>query len=134
MERFALSLFKSGTIGAVIFDSLNTATQTSLRRSFYEHVRAGVVQMAWNTTPTCTLKDHILPTLLFTDDDQSLLIQAVDLIATSLNSGIVNTTRKGKGIVVDELPTGNKFLSIYWPLFVRSPTGRVDGWGIKNWD
>lgn len=134
MERFTIPLIKEGQIGSVVCDSLDSRTQRAIREKFHEFVRKENVQMAWDAKPMGAYHDHVLPTLLFTDDEQSVLVQAVDLVATSLNSAIVNTTKGGKPIVVNDLPNGNKFLSIYWPLFVRSRAGKVEGWGIKNWD
>lgn len=134
MERFALSLVKEKTNGVVIFDSVDHALEKDLRQKFYEYIREEKVQMAFDAVPRCAFRDEILPSLLFSDDNHSVLVQAVDLIATSLNSAIVNTTKSGESITVSSLPTGNKFLTIYWPLFAASPAGKVEGWGVKVWD
>lgn len=134
MERFTLSLKKSNTNGAVIFDCLEKSLENSLRKKFYQYVQEGVIQMFWENKPRAIIRDYVQPTIFFTDDGQSLLIQSVDLIATSLNSSIVNTAKLGAPIDIESLETGNKFLKIYWPLFTKSPKGKISGWGIKIWD
>lgn len=134
MERFALSLVKERASGLVIFDSVDHALEKDLRQKFYEYIREEKVQMVFDANPRCAFRDEILPSLLFSDDNHSVLIQAVDLVATSLNSAIVNTAKSGTPIIVSSLPAGNKFLAIYWPLFATSPGGKIEGWGIKVWD
>ena len=134
IERFTLSLMKLATSGLTVFDGVEKTLEKSMREKFYKYVQADVIQMPWDAKPKGSTKDFVHPTLFFADDDQCVLIQAVDLIATSLNSAIVNATKSGPVISVDDLPKNNKFLEIYWPLFVTSPKGSVKGWGIKIWD
>lgn len=133
IERVVLSLIKEGGNGVVVFDSMEKSLEKELRKRFYDYVNTGVIQMTWKAEPEGAIKDHILSTLMFSDDDQSPLIQAVDLVAVSLNSAIANTYSPKKPIVVNDLPNANKFLKIYWPLFVRDSKGKVEGWGIKVW-
>lgn len=134
IERFTLPLIRDSEAGIVIFDGMEKSLENELRKKFYDYTRTEVIQMAWKSQPEGAVRDHVLPTLFFTDDAQSLLIQAIDLVAVSLNSAIANQQKNGGKIVIKDLPENNKFLKIYWPLFVQSPKGEVEGWGIKIWD
>ncbi|MDD5318633.1 MAG: DUF3800 domain-containing protein [Candidatus Pacebacteria bacterium] len=130
LERYAIILKKQNTTGMVIFDTVD-AIENKLRGKFFDHVQKEEVNMFGNKV--CAIKDHVSPSLLFADDKHSVLIQAIDLIAVSLNSALVNTWEPKSPVSVENLPQSNKFLNIYWPLFARSPRNRVDGWGVKIW-
>lgn len=134
MERFTLFLTKTENkeLGLVIFDCIGEKIERKLRKRFYEYINSREVTMMG--THKAFFKDYIYPSILFADDDQNILIQAVDLIAVSLNSAVANTTTIGSPINFLKLQTGNKFLSIYLPLFAKSPKGEVEGWGIKIWN
>ncbi|MDB4984662.1 MAG: hypothetical protein JWM20_841 [Patescibacteria group bacterium] len=134
MERFCLILMKVNSCGLAIFDCTEKRFEKKLREKFYEYIQTQTVHMAWESKPRGPMRDFIQPTLFFADDEQSILIQAVDLIAVSLNSAIVNITQSNPKIMVADLPSGNKFLNIYWPLFASSSSGKVEGWGVKVWD
>lgn len=132
-ERFALTVHKAGVTGIAIFDCLEPTLEKCFQEKFYTYVMETPLQMHWQDKPLGQMNDFLLPTLHFVDDQQTILVQAIDLIATSLNSAIVNTTKNGFDVKVSDLPSGNDFLKIYWPLFVTSPTGKISGWGIKVW-
>lgn len=77
---------------------------------------------------------RIFPSLLFSNDEYSNILQIVDLIGVSLNSALFNQLNKNPTINVNNLPNYNKYLEIYWPLFEFNPrNGSVNGWGLKIW-
>jgi len=132
VERWYMTLKKKNKIGFVIFDTVDRKLENSLRKKFYNYISEG--ECKYITKSYGFYRECIYPTLLFSDDNHSLLLQAADLIGTSLNSAIVNTLKKITYIDIQNLPEENKFLKIYWPLFMRSPSGKISGWGIKIWD
>jgi len=138
IERFVLSLKDDKETGIIVFDSVEEKLQKKLREQFYEHIRNEKLTMFSRYTLTTKIlgqyRDYLYPSILFSDDRHSILIQAVDLMATSLNSAIVNVLKVEKFIKIPDLPQNNPFLGIYWPLFMRSPGGEVAGWGIKVWN
>lgn len=77
-------------------------------------------------------RDKIYPSLLFSNDEHSTILQATDLIATSLNNAVWRNTQQ-ENLDAEKLPNYNDYLKIYWPLFVKNPAGKVSGWGIKVW-
>ena len=131
LERFTLCLLNEHDTGMVVFDTVDHTLERELRKRFYKYIQEEVLTMRMK--PLALHRDFIHPSLLFSDDNHSVLIQAVDLIATSLN-GAIFSCKKTDAIIVSDLPTKNKFLEIYWPLFVTSPSGTVSGWGLKIWD
>lgn len=138
LERFSLTLHNKKEVAMVIFDTVEEKLQNKLRGQFYEHIRnEDLTMFSAYTLSTKILghyRDYLYPSILFSDDRNSVLIQAVDLIATSLNSAIVNVLKAENYIKIPSLPTCNKFLEVYWPLFMSSPGGKVSGWGIKVWN
>ncbi len=133
LERFTLSLLDNKDSGLVIFDKVNRDLENKLRTKFYKYIREETITFHYGTRPVAEFKNHIYPSILFADDHHSTLIQAVDLVATPLNSALVSALKGGKRVVVADLPERNQFLKIYWPLFSKSPGGDVDGWGVKIW-
>ena len=132
LERFALSLHEEKGSGMVIFDSMDRNIENGIRGQFYKHVLEDSIEFA--SKHVADFRDLIYPCILFSDDNHNTLIQAVDLIATSLNNSIFNSYKKNSFITISDLPQYNKFLEIYWPLFMTSPGGKVNGWGVKLWN
>lgn len=132
IERFFLSLNRDRESGLVIMDSLNPKTEADLRKKFYKQIQNGY-QMWSKSEKKNPFKSRIFPWLLFSDDDTNVFLQVTDLIAASLNSSIWNSINGGI-LEVEKLPQKNEYLRIYWPLFIKSPTGKVDGWGVKIWN
>lgn len=131
LERFTLSLMSETNTGLVVFDTIGSDTEKKLRLKFYRYVMDESLEMRGNHL--AFYKDYIYPSILFSDDSYTNLIQAVDLIATSLNNALINCGGTRTPINIMDLPNHSKFLQIYWPLFMTSPAGKVEGWGIKIW-
>jgi len=130
IERFFIHLGKNRKVGIIIFDSVDKTVEKNLRKKSFEFV-SKEKHIMYGNEKGC-YKEKIYPSILFSDDEHSTILQATDLIATSLNHAVWTIIRKGK-INLENLPNENKYLKIYWPLFVKSPAGKVSGWGIKFW-
>lgn len=133
IERFVLQLRQFGQFGFVIFDSSDKKLQRKLEDKFYEKVLNADVLMHSNRLGE--YKEFLFPTLFFARDEYTNIIQAADLIAVSLNGALWSRKKNlGHFGALETLYEENKFLSIYWPLFLKSPQGKVRGWGIKLWE
>lgn len=130
IERFYIHLRKENECGMIIFDKVPQNIEKKLRNKCCNFINNEIHYMYG--TPKGYYKTRIYPSIFFTTDDVSILLQTSDLIATSLNSAFWKSFKEEK-VVIDELPTKNEYLRIYWPLFVKSPRGKVEGWGIKVW-
>jgi hypothetical protein len=93
------------------------------------------------------IKDYLFETPFFVKDELSNFVQIADLVASAVNGAwkdyldtyldnygmdFVNnnaTLRKD----VDDL-INSKFLKLFWPLFLKSPDGKIGGWGLKIWN
>lgn len=133
LERYFLLLKAEGTTGMVVMDSLNRATENELKTKYSKHIHTE--GQVWIRQPhkVDPYRDRICPWLIFSEDNNNLVLQATDLIAASLNSSIWNCPDRS-AIDVNTLPNRNEYLEIYWPLFAHSSKGRVDGWGVKIWN
>ncbi len=131
LERWYFTLNKNDERGIAIFDSMDSHLQRDFGKKFAEYV--ATEECKWQTKSYGFFRDRIHPSLLFTADENSILIQAADCIGTALNNAYANSLRDHK-LGITDLPNENKFLKIFWPLFMRSPGGRVPGYGIKIWN
>ncbi len=130
IERFFINLKKDEKIGIIIFDSVNKALENDIKKKFSEFISEEEHMMHFKLAGY--YKDKIYPSLLFSNDEYSTILQATDLIATALNSAVWKSFEK-ENFNVETFSDYNEYLKIYWPLFVKSPTGKVSGWGIKVW-
>lgn len=132
IERFFLSVKGDGTTGLIVMDNLNHKTEAELRKKFFKHIKNE--SQVWATSKKVDpYKKRICSWLIFSDDDSNVFLQATDLIAASLNSAIWNSINSDD-FNVEKLPEKNEYLDIYWPLFAKSSSGKVSGWGIKIWN
>lgn len=132
IERYFLSLKRDNTTGLVVMDNLSHKTESELRKKFYKHIKNE--GQTWITSnKTDPYKRKICAWLLFSNDDDNVLLQATDLIAASLNGAIWKSI-SDDDFKVEELPQKNEFLDTYWPLFAKSASGKVSGWGVKIWN
>jgi len=132
IERYFLTLKKEDDIGIVIFDSINKKLENKLKKKFFKYILNEKLVWAISGRVEGYYKDRIFPSIFFSNDEHSTVLQATDLIATSLNSAIWADFQKGI-LDVENLLAKNEYLKIYWPLFVKNPEGKVNGWGIKIW-
>ncbi|HAW59229.1 MAG TPA: hypothetical protein DCX03_09520, partial [Bacteroidales bacterium] len=103
-----------------------------LKKKYFQHIKEN--GQIWITSSKVDpYKNRICPWLIFSEDNYNTFLQATDLIASSLNSAIWESI-SSDNFSLSKLPEKNKFLKIYWPLFVRSPNGTVSGWGIEIWN
>ena len=132
VERYFLSLKTSEETGVIIFDSVDKKLENQLRKKFFDYISREKLIWAVSRRVEGDYKDRIYPSLLFSNDEHSLILQATDLIANCLNSAIWRDFQKG-AIDIENLYQKNEYLQIYWPLFVKNPAGKISGWGIKIW-
>jgi len=132
IERFFIHLSKENKRGIIIFDSVDKSLENKLRNKFYDYISTQPLVMY--SKRKGYFREKIFPSIFFSDDEHTTILQATDLIATSLNSAVWTALQdNGKKFSVEKLHERNEYLRIYWPLFVKSPKGRVNGWGIKIW-
>ena len=110
----------------MIFDSLGREIEGKLREYYYSYV----IRRNFRHT--------IYPSITFSNDEHSEILQASDLIALSLNSAIFRKVERNNmslhGLNVETLPSENQYLEIYWPLFEKNiVNNNVEGWGVKIW-
>jgi len=140
IERFFLELKNENSIGVVIADSFNTKEEKKLKNKFYEYISKEALKWVYSGRIEGFYKERIFPYLIFTEDSFCKILQVSDLIAAALNGAIKKEIARIKKenkadilINVENLNQYNPFLSLYWPLFARSPEGKIGGWGIKIW-
>lgn len=120
LERFYFHVNRRNQSGLVIFDSLDNKIENRIQKMFFKRVSKNFKK--------------IFPSLLFSKDEYSNIIQVSDLIAASLNSALYNSLKEEKMIEVSNLFNFNSYLKIYWNLFERNnKNNSVEGWGIKLW-
>jgi len=129
-ERFLINLRMEGKCGIVVSDSLNRTTEKKLRKEFHRLISEEEFRMYGKKKGD--FRDNIYPCLFFSNDEHTAILQASDLITTSLNSAFWDMIQK-EGRNLESLPERCKYLKKYWPLFIKSPRGNVSGWGIKVW-
>jgi hypothetical protein len=130
IERFFIHLERSVKTGIIVFDSVDKNVEKSLRKKSFEFI-SKERHMMYDKIKGY-YKEKIFPSIFFSNDEYTTVLQATDLIATSLNSAFWSSIQEGN-LDVEDLPNKNKYLKIYWPLFVKNPAGKVNGWGIKVW-
>lgn len=134
VERFYLHLKRTKQTGQVVSDSLNPKVQSLLQDVYYDYITKSKFQMYFREGDI--YKDVILPSISFTKDEHSDILQCSDLIAYSLNGAISRTLNEIESVYklnVENLEDKNPFISIYWALFEKDYSGNVKGWGIKLW-
>jgi hypothetical protein len=129
-ERYWWYLRGHKTSGMVILDSVDKETEKSASKWFFEFVHNK--EMSMYGEQKGNMIDRVHPALLFSNDVYTNILQVTDLIALSLNAAIWNRVSAGESWSIEELPSHNEFLEIYWPLF-NSNGKRVDGYGLKWW-
>jgi len=132
IERYFLTLKENNDTGIVVFDSVDKKLENKLRKKFFEYILNEKLVWVVSGRVEGYYKDRIFPSIFFSNDEHSAVLQATDLIATSLNSAIWADFQKGT-LDVENLMAKNEYLKIYWPLFVKNSTGKISGWGIKIW-
>lgn len=111
VERFDLFLSRRDDRGCVVYDSVGKGQDTELRRFF-----AG-----WQTAGTSARRiERIIETVFFVPSNTTRLVQLADCCAHIVFSHYSR-------------PGGEPLLDTLRPRFDCSPTGEVEGWGIKRW-
>jgi len=133
IERFYIHLEKEDEYGMILSDELSQRDiEKKLRSECYNFINTSIHYMYG--TPKDYYKARIYPSVFFTTDDVSILLQVSDLVATSLSNAFWNSLQKEElSFSIEKLPDNNEYLKIYWPLFVKSAEGKVSGYGIKVW-
>lgn len=131
IERFFLHLKREDKNGLIIHDSIEKETGKKLRRKCYRHLTEKELWMFGKSKGF--FREKMYPSIFFSNDENSEILQIADLISTSISGAIWNGLKKEKFIDIENLCKYNNFLRIYWPLFARSSRGIVNGWGIKIW-
>lgn len=131
IERFFLRLNKENKRGILIHDSVEKKLEKKLRKKLHKFVMSEELLMMGKSRGK--FKTRIYPSILFSDDDHSEILQVTDLIATSLNGAAWKCLEETSTLATEKLPEYNDYLKIYWSLFDKSPGGKVDGWGVKIW-
>ena len=122
LERFSFHLKRRNQTGLVIFDSLDNKIKNTMENLFYKDIISS------------NQLNNIFPSILFSKDEYSNILQISDLIGVSLNNAIYNSIKNYSKNNVDELPNFNPYLKIYWDLFAwTNRTNSVKGWGLKVW-
>lgn len=130
IERFYINLDNEKKVGLVIHDSVDKDLENQIREKFYEVIIDGEFIMRGEAKGL--FRNKIYPSIFFSKDEHSEILQTSDLIAVALNSSIFKSLEKA-AFDTDKLSEHNEFLKIYWPLFIKNPRGGVSGWGIKVW-
>jgi hypothetical protein len=135
VERFFLYLRNHNDEGMIFMDKVESNAEHYLREYFFGKI---CDEPYYYFDKVFRYSDRIYPSLNFSDDKRSGILQLTDSIAAPLNasiySAILEHKRSGKEWGLEELPNYNKFLEVYWKIFNRSKDGRVAGYGIKWWD
>ncbi len=92
IERFFINLKEDDTIGIIVFDSVNKTIEGSVKKKFTEFVSKEELVMFGRKKGY--YRDKIYPSLFFSNDEYSTILQSTDLIATSLNSAVWNCIQK----------------------------------------
>lgn len=120
IERFYFHLNRRRKTGIMIFDSVDNKIKNEMEDLFFNEVSKRF--------------KNIFPSLLFSKDEYSNILQVSDLIGVSLNSALYTSLKNHQYINVDQLPTYNPYLNEYWQLFeVNKDNQLVKGWGLKVW-
>lgn len=129
IERFYMNI-KNNEGGMVIFDKINDKAEKNLRKKFFEYVSDNQHTMfGWSRG---NYRDRIFKSVLFSGDEYCRILQATDLIATALGSAF-HSQQERKEINLEKLNEENKYIGVYFPLFKKSSSGKVNGYGIKIW-
>lgn len=131
VERFYMRLQRENENGIVIHDSIEKTEERELRENFYKFIDSEKVILMGKDKGN--LKTRIYPSILFSNDGHSEILQATDLIATSLNSAVWKCLESESELDIENLFNYNFYLKTYWPLFDKSYEGKINGWGIKVW-
>ncbi len=129
-ERFFIHLRKEDKVGLIVHDQID-GVESNLRKQMYSHITEQYFTMYGDLIEP--FLDRIYPSIFFAKDDFSHILQVTDLIATAFQNAIWEMMKKNKSIDANRFCDYNKYLKIYWPLFVKNNQSNVDGWGIKVW-
>ncbi len=147
VERFNIHLTKENKLGIIIHDSVGNV-ENRFKRDFYKFVLNE--EQTIHGVKKGKYRERIYPSIFFSEDEHSEILQICDIIARCLQNAIwehlyeikvfnpskVPVFKEENKIFInyDKLPDYNKYLKVYWPLFVKSPgNNSVDRWSIKFW-
>jgi hypothetical protein len=134
LERFYKFLIKNHGNGIIIFDqfTINRELKNSIK-NFLEGRK--ILVNCLPATKRCYY-EVIYPSIFFTDDEYSLILQLSDLILLSLHKSYEKCLNEKNQVTkndIEELWKYNEFLKEYFKFFQKSENGKVSGWGIKLW-
>lgn len=130
VERFCLQIRPDK--GMIFFDNMEGSIQRYVEDKFYSMVQHEPLIM--HGEKLHDYKDLIYPAISFIKDNFSAILQVSDLIANSINDAVFKSITDYDFISISRLPSLSPYLNIYWPLIVKSPEGKISGWGIKLWN
>ncbi len=132
IERFFINLNKEKKTGLIIHDIIDNNIECKLRTKIHKLLAKENFKLGKIDEPFI---NRIYPIITFAQDDHSNILQASDLIATSLQYSVRKACPNLKKLKfkVSELPKTNDYLAKYWDLFVKDKNGSVDGLGLKVW-
>lgn len=134
IERFYKFLIKNQSSGIVIFDQFTI--ERDLKESIKNFLEGKKVLVNCLPTTKRYYSKVIYPSIFFTDDEYSLVLQLTDLILLSLHNGYEKCINEKKQVTkndIEELWRYNEFLKEYFKFFQKDKNGKVSGWGIKVW-
>ena len=132
IERFFINLKRENKHGFIIHDSIGKSIENDLTKQVYNYIKKEEMKLVSKNLGF--FRDRIYPSLLFSKDDYSNILQVADLVSTSLHSAVYYMTQLSDLRVDEEkLKEYNPFLELYWPLFMKDSSNQVSGWGIKVW-
>lgn len=136
-ERFHFVLLKNKEKG-IIHDSLGSL-EKDLRDKIHDFITTEPHRyISYNGIEDLgRYRDDIYPSILFTEDEYSEIIQIADLISNSLRNATKKFLQEKKSLPnkddIEQLYNYNYILKRYWSFFDKSREGKVNGWGIKVW-
>lgn len=133
VERFFINLNQEGKTGLMIHDQIDGDVERNLKREMHKVISTENFRCRSRDIPYI---NRIYPSMVFSNEDHSNLLQVTDLIATSLQSAIWQTRNEDETEISfnpNQLYELNEYLNAYWPLFVKDGRDNVNGYGIKVW-
>jgi len=133
VERYFINLNQEKKTGLMIHDQIDGDVERNLKKQVYELISKEHFRCFGRDIPFI---DRIYPSIVFSSEEHSNILQVTDLIATSLQSAIFLTKKPNElkiSFDPDKLCELNDYLKAYWPVFIKDGSGKVNGYGIKVW-
>jgi hypothetical protein len=138
LERFFMNLNMKNEQGIMFHDEFGKPYGQKFIKSSYKEIKSGEFSCSWNKKKT-PFRERIHSQIFFGRDDYSNILQAADVIASTLNYSYIKLKPKLEKLhmIKENIPMmkeENEYLKIYWDIFVKKPrTEDPSGYGIKIW-